>query len=65
MRNSEKTAQGKNFWNRPTPHGCGIPAADPWATQNHYTVHNNISRLAGQIASEASVHIQRMGLRNG
>ncbi len=49
------------------------PTSDARSTQNHYTINNNIStpnadsfrKSSGQIASDASVHIQRMGLRNG
>ena len=48
------------------------PSIDAHST-NHYTVNNNIStpnadsfrKSQGQIAAEASVHIQRMGLKNG
>jgi hypothetical protein len=48
-------------------------SSDARQTQNHYTVTNNIStpnadsfrKSSGQIAADASIHIQRMGIRNG
>ena len=49
------------------------PTSDARSTQTNYTVHNNISTLnadsfrksSGQIAADASVHIQRIDLKSG